>query len=505
MTNKLKSEKVKRLKSWCALFLTYLLLDLSTGALHAQAPRPPTSYLSQLSDVNVSSPIDDQPLVWDAATSKWGNSNTLDDMILQSTTVSPAGTVANFSSAKLQHPSTGDIIDWSGGSLKVLRPLLDTTNLIAENVSNRQLIGVDGTTVKVDWSGTGLKFPTLTNSNTTAFLQTDASGNVSIATIPGAGAVATTSNILTGDGSGNAISTSPALTMSASGLSATGTNNGAFVLDLTNTTAGASTTIATFMHSADGLAYLMLTGSSYTGGVGTDTLLINNTIPNKNIFAITTGGVVGFSNDGGTTLRTIIGTGLMVGTTTDPGTGILNVLNGYQVNGTALANLWANASAAGATGFAANQAIPGSVITIPAGAWKVGGAYHCVFDMTKTAAGTAGIVITVHMGVLGTISDVATGTITFPAGTAAVDTGIFDVYVTFKSVGSGTTAVIASYSRVLKTGSTTGLINNGLILAVGNSTSAGFNSTTQTKISLGFNGGTSFAGTNFFTQTEYKQ
>lgn len=184
-----------------------------------------------------------------------------------------------------------------------------------------------------------------------------------------------------------------------------------------------------------------------------------------------------------------------------------NVMQSDGTNWTSVAEplLAVNASAAGAVGFAANQTIAGSVITIPAGAWKTNGQYHCVFDMTKTAAGTAAIAINVHMGTLGTTSDAIVGTMTLPAGTAAADTGLFDVYATFKSIGSGTSALLTLYTRVDKLATSTGLVNNGLTIAIIGTASSGFDSTTQTKISLGFNGGATFSGTNALTQTEYKQ
>jgi len=487
-----------------------LVLRSFSGAGFAQAPRPPTSFLSQLSDVVITSPTDNQPLVWNASLSKWDNSNALNDIILGSTTLTTTGIYANFSSAKLTHPAAGDVIDWSSGNLKVLKPLQDTSNVTAENISNRQLLGADGTTVKIDWSGGGIQFPTLGNGlgPTTGFLTTDSAGNVSLAPVPSAGSVATTTNILAGDGSGNAISTSPALVIAASGLNAQGANNGDFLVDWWNTTANVAATAGVQLKNANGVAQIKLFGSSNTGTgiLASDDLWIRNDIATTGDVVISTNaGVTKFSNNAGTTERARIGNGLAVGTATDPGVGIVNASTGYRIGNVDLAQVYMNGSAAGATGFAANQAIPGSVITIPAGAWKTNGSYHCVFDMTKTAAGTAAIVITLHMGTAGTVADASIGTITFAAGTAAADSGLFDMYVTFKSVGSGTSAVIAIYSRLTKVFTTTGLVNNGGQVAATSATSAGFNSTTPTKISLGFNGGASFAGTNFFVQTEYKQ
>jgi hypothetical protein len=184
--------------------------------------------------------------------------------------------------------------------------------------------------------------------------------------------------------------------------------------------------------------------------------------------------------------------------------------NGLSMTGTTLAQaveLYINSSGTGlASSFATNTLVPGSTITIPtAGSWKINGAYHCGFDMGKTAAGVAAISINVHMGTLGTTGDAIVATVTLSAGTAAIDFGFFDVYATFQAVGGGTTAKIVVYVRLIKAGTTTGLVNNNLNVLVQGVTSAGFNSTTQTKMSVGFNGGASFVGSSTFAQAIYKQ
>lgn len=161
------------------------------------------------------------------------------------------------------------------------------------------------------------------------------------------------------------------------------------------------------------------------------------------------------------------------------------------------------ASVAAVSGaYAADTYLAGSGITIPsAGDWTVGETYRCRFDMTKTAAGTAQFTIIVRMGTAGTTADAAILTLAFAAGTAAVDTGMFDVLVTFRTVGSGTSAVIAGTAECRHALAATGLVStgasgNGLILG----TSSGFNSTTQTVIGLSVDGGASFSGTNTLVQ-----
>ena len=158
---------------------------------------------------------------------------------------------------------------------------------------------------------------------------------------------------------------------------------------------------------------------------------------------------------------------------------------------------WFKASVTGQTGFASDTVLTGTVVTMATGGWQAGQQYHATFDMTKTATGTATPIISVRMGTAGTTSDGAVATITFAAGTGVADTGIFDVWVNFRTVGSGTSAVIEAVSRcchlLAATGLTsTGASGTGIIVA---STSSGFNSSACSKLHLSFNGGTNFSGT----------
>jgi hypothetical protein len=164
-----------------------------------------------------------------------------------------------------------------------------------------------------------------------------------------------------------------------------------------------------------------------------------------------------------------------------------------------------NAStAAVSAGYASDTYLAGSSVTInTAGAWRAGGAYHLIFDMAKSAAGTGTPVLTVRMGTLGTTADFAALTITFPAGTAAIDTGIFELWVNFRSVGSGTSAVIQGVAEVRHNNTNTGLVVTGTgSTEVVLGTSAGFNSSTATVLGVSFNGGTSFSGTNTLCQAQ---
>ena len=154
-------------------------------------------------------------------------------------------------------------------------------------------------------------------------------------------------------------------------------------------------------------------------------------------------------------------------------------------------------STSNGTGYAADTYLAGSAITIPtAGAWRAGTRYRCVFDMAKTAAGVATPIITVRMGTLGTTADASVLALTFGAGTAAADTGIFELLLTFRTVGSGTAAVVQGVARCSHNLVATGLTSTGAGgVGILTGTSAGFNSTTQTVIGVSFNGGASFSGT----------
>lgn len=154
-------------------------------------------------------------------------------------------------------------------------------------------------------------------------------------------------------------------------------------------------------------------------------------------------------------------------------------------------------------GFASDAYLAGSGQTIfSAGLWKQGTSYYCGFDMTKTGAGTSAFTVNVRMGTLGTTGDASVLSLAFAVGTAVIDSGWFEVFVNFRSVGAGTSAVVAGILKCNHHLAATGLITTGASgygQVVG--TGAGFNSTTQTKIGISVNGGTSFVGTNTIVQS----
>jgi len=152
------------------------------------------------------------------------------------------------------------------------------------------------------------------------------------------------------------------------------------------------------------------------------------------------------------------------------------------------------ATAAQGPGFATDTLIVGSAIAIPSGGLMAGTAYRLRCSLNKTAAGTATPIFQVRLGTNGTTADTSRVTLTFGAGTAAADDGVFELMVTFRSVGGGTSAVIHSHGVISHRLNTTGL-TNGSYNAVTGGLSAGFDSTADTFICVSLNAGTSAAWT----------
>lgn len=154
-----------------------------------------------------------------------------------------------------------------------------------------------------------------------------------------------------------------------------------------------------------------------------------------------------------------------------------------------------NQSTAGqGAGFASDTYLTGSSIAIPAGL-KAGSRYRCVFSVTKTAAGTATPIVNVRFGTNGTTADTSLATLTFLAQTAATDDAIFQIYITFRSVGSGTSAVVQAEAELKHSNNSTGFSGTAGTKIV-RATSSGFNSTTANSIiGISVNGGTSASWT----------
>jgi hypothetical protein len=166
--------------------------------------------------------------------------------------------------------------------------------------------------------------------------------------------------------------------------------------------------------------------------------------------------------------------------------------------------LFANSASTVSAGYAADTYLAGSGVTLPAGVNNAGVQVTWVFDMVKTAAGTAAATINVRFGTAGTTADASVCLFTWGAGTAVADTGLFTVTVNFRSAGSGTTAVVAGVASCSHSLAATGLTSTGAsgygqLATVG----AGFNSAVANSIvGLSFNGGASFSGTNNLVQTK---
>jgi hypothetical protein len=198
------------------------------------------------------------------------------------------------------------------------------------------------------------------------------------------------------------------------------------------------------------------------------------------------------------TLRRMVTTEQMGGDVTASGKALLTAASASAQRtalGLAGAGVAFNQStSAQGPGFASDTYVSGSGVAVPSGSLKVGTRYVCQFDLGKTAAGVAQPVITIRFGTAGTTADASLGTLTLPAQTAAADDGRLVLTVTFRAVGSGTSAVIQAVASL-----THGLSATGLSTAaspVARLTSAGFNSTLANAVmGISVNAGASSAWT----------
>lgn len=153
-----------------------------------------------------------------------------------------------------------------------------------------------------------------------------------------------------------------------------------------------------------------------------------------------------------------------------------------------------NQAVASQTGFAADTYLVGSSIAIPSSGLRVGSRYRLLFDVTKTAAGVATPAINIRVGTAGTTADTSRAAMTFPAQTAVVDSGSFEIDVVARTVGSGTSAVLQGFARLRHGLAATGLSTSGGPIVV--NTGGGFDSTVANSIiGASVNGGASAAWT----------
>lgn len=139
------------------------------------------------------------------------------------------------------------------------------------------------------------------------------------------------------------------------------------------------------------------------------------------------------------------------------------------------AQLFSQALTGQGPGFVADTYLAGSGIMLPPDRLRAGTRYALVFDVAKTAAGVAAPVLTLRLGATGTLTDAVIAQLTFPSQTALADDGMFSLDVTFRSVGSGTSAVVQAVAALIHTQAAAGLANSSA--PVRRATSAGFNST----------------------------
>lgn len=154
--------------------------------------------------------------------------------------------------------------------------------------------------------------------------------------------------------------------------------------------------------------------------------------------------------------------------------------------------------------FASDTYLSGSKCAVGVGSNVVGASYYAMFDMVKTAAGVATPTVIIRWGTAGAIGDSARITFTFGAGTAAADTGTFEVWAVIRTAGASgvLTGVCRCCHALAATGLTaTGAAGVGIILAA----SSAFDMTVANSfIGISFNGGASFSGTNQLQVGEWK-
>ena len=317
--------------------LTMLLL--SVESVLGQAGRPPVTTLSGMSDVSVSGQTNGQPLIWNTTLTppKWNNNSTLTDIQMTSSTAGAGSStmpVANFNTPALLNAG-GTVVKWGNGwNLQV--PITDNGSKSSIDTLNRILYQNDGASAAINWS-TGLQFPQLANTRSNAFLTTDPTGKVSLATVAGAGSIPSLTDILAGDGAGNAISSG--FTVYGGGYKLSSTvagapvtfgiqnlsNTGRTIFDIGNDTSLTALQLGTIGSATP-------TGGPFTIATPGDTWLQNTLVTGR--LLLMANGVIVFSNTGGATQSAQIGNGLSVGSTTDPGTGIINAGIGFRINNT---------------------------------------------------------------------------------------------------------------------------------------------------------------------------
>lgn len=127
--------------------------------------------------------------------------------------------------------------------------------------------------------------------------------------------------------------------------------------------------------------------------------------------------------------------------------------------------------------------------TLPSGGLQVGSLFKWSMYVSKTAFGVAAPIYRLRCGTLGTTGDAAVCTMTGTAQTANADFGLFEFYLAIRSVGAAGVAQAAMRMNhsLLITGFTT-LASHTPVLV---NTSAGFDTTTVTKVGISIDPGAS--------------
>lgn len=128
--------------------------------------------------------------------------------------------------------------------------------------------------------------------------------------------------------------------------------------------------------------------------------------------------------------------------------GLVNeVSSGGPASGAACARVKNSSTATQTPAAATRTNIAGGNLAVPPAGLKVGTRLRWVFNMTKTAAGSAASTFDIALGALGTVADAAVVSFTKPAGTAAADEARVVVEAIVKSV-SATGVVIGEFTLV---------------------------------------------------------
>lgn len=157
-------------------------------------------------------------------------------------------------------------------------------------------------------------------------------------------------------------------------------------------------------------------------------------------------------------------------------------------------------SVASANPFATDTYLAGSGIVLPDNP-IVGSYYKAYFHVSKTNVGTATPLINIRIG-SGVIGDTSRVLFTFGAGTAAADVAFVEILAWFRTVGSGTTAVIAGVAAAITNLTITGW-SNAVKVVQANSSGFASNAIAGQTIGMSYNGGATAVHTVQMVRAEY--